>query len=315
MRFLASKGLRVSSVLGLALATQLIAGCGSSASERARVSDDESAGVKAEALASDALTYFHATSLGGFGYVVEPVNRVRIACDAGVRASEACFVSSVDLSSIKTTDADSRAILGTLDGESARTIVLVGTLTSSSGLRALKVSQAWRAPIDVPYAGALYYVSRAGIACVTAPCDPVNAIRVNAWKAFTAPSLDLSDAPADPTCRFLPKTQTPCSGPYDLPEAAASLPAGLLVAGYRASDGSIVANQYFVQIGVGGTCDDGGLSYCGALDRCDTTTGLCMENCDAHSCTHGRGRGVMPYDPPTDVSDWLSYVEATDQAP
>src|SRR5262249_8310836 len=143
----------------------------------------------------------------------------------------------------------------------ARSLVFVGQLVTSNGARALRVVEAWRAPKAVPWSGTLFHVSRSGIECARGACEAANALRVNLWRKWTAPSIDFDFAPADPHCRFLPETSTACAKPYELAQAATALPAGLLVAGYRMGDGTLLVDQYFVRIGVGGTCNDGGLSY------------------------------------------------------
>ena len=117
---------------------------------------------------------------------------------------------------------------------------------------------------------------------------------------------------APPDARWLlAETNQPCAGAYDLSTAAA-LPAGLLIAAFRDSDGALFATQYFVRVGVGGTCDDGGLSFCGQGVVRSGERPLRREVLRGSQVpSRPIGRGVMPVRAPGEILDWQALVTRT----
>jgi hypothetical protein len=298
-----------SSLFGTLLVSVLVGACSASGTNIGATESEDTASAS-EALSSGELAYFFADRApSGDGYVVRPVNHARVACGRAP-AAERCRVAQIDLSAFALADKDATAITSAVrDGWEPNTIVFVGSIDEDAhGARALRVLEAWRSPSATPWGGTLYHVTRDGLTCAKAPCTAAKALRLNAWRASIAPSIDLSLAPPASHCRFKPETSDACTGPYQLAEAAAATPTGLLVAAYRDFDGSLVVDQYFVHVGIGGTCDDGGLSYCNYKQNCMPDTGICDDNCVDYHCTHGRGRGVMPYERPFEVLTWMSAV-------
>jgi hypothetical protein len=269
--------------------------------------DDEAIAAATSAITSSAYAYFFVDATRD-GLVARPVNNTRAAC--GSSFTDRCRIADVDLSPLGVSARDALQNKAAIAGErEPNAIVFVGAIDQSPrGRRTLRVVEAWRAPEPSRWSGALYQVSTTGAVCDEAPCRAATALRVNAWRASDVPYVDLAGAPAMASCRFIPLRPDGCTAAYEAAEAAMATPAGLLVAGHRDANGALVAQQYFVRVGLGAVCADGGWNYCGADQACDAASGLCSEVCTMQVCRHGRGRGVFPYERAADVQEWLSLV-------
>lgn len=244
------------------------------------------------------------------GFVARGVNETAVAC--GREKLARCVVDDVDLSALGVSRRDARSLLDAIDDRSApNAIVFLGTVDAARrGHRSLRAVEAWRAPSVARWGGTVYQVTRDGVACAGDDCRAAHALRLNAWRRATVPDVVLDGAPAMGACRFVPLRATGCTSAYEAAEAAEATPAGLLVAGHRDADGAILAEQYFLRVGVGSVCADGGWNYCGATQSCDVESGVCTMECDG-GCTHGRGRGVMPYERSIDIQAWVTQILTT----
>ncbi len=271
-------------------------------------SEAETTGAASEALATRDYAYFFVDrAAGGAGYVARPVNNTRVSC--GREALERCTVEAVDLAPMGITSGDAESLLSDLGGARApNAIVLVGTIDEGRhGRRTLRAVEAWRAPEPTRWGGTVYAVTRDGVTCDVPGCRAANVVRINAWRKSVAPDVVLDGAPSMAHCRFVPLLATGCTEAYEAAEAALATRAGLLVAGHRDDRGVLVAEQYFVRVGVGALCADGGWNYCGTTQGCNPDSGQCSALCTG-TCEHGRGRGVMPYERPLELATWFTTV-------
>jgi hypothetical protein len=280
----------------------LVAAC----SAPAAPTDDETVGSAEDALRTPELAYFFVDRTPD-GFVARGVNETAAAC--GREKLARCVVDDVDLSALGVSRRDARSLLDAIDDRSApNAIVFLGTVGAARhGHRTLRAVEAWRAPRAARWGGTVYQVTRDGLSCAGDDCRPARALRLNAWRRSTVPDVVLAGAPAMATCRFVPLRATGCTSAYEAAEAAEATPAGLLVAGHRDADGAILAEQYFLRVGVGSVCADGGWNYCAANQVCDAEAGVCTMECDG-GCIHGRGRGVMPYERTVDIEAWVTQI-------
>ena len=286
----------------------LVAAC----SATAVPTDDETAeavGSAVDALRTPDFAYFFVDRTPA-GLVARGVNETAAPC--GHEKLARCAVDDVDLSALGVSRRDARSLLDAIDDCSApNAIVFLGTIDATRrGHRSLRAVEAWRAPEVARWGGTVYQVTREGVPCAGDDCRAARALRLNAWRRSTVPDVVLDGAPAMGACRFVPLRATGCTAAYEAAEAAEATPAGLLVAGHRDADGALVAQQYFLRVGVGSVCADGGWNYCAATQACDAESGACNEVCDG-GCKHGRGRGVMPYERSIDIQAWVTRILTT----